>query len=308
MPSKRVNAIVINFILLSLLLLPLIICICYEWHSAILRKRFSMAFNINIPYGMQIKNGKTSTSNYYTLSFPCWKFSKKNGTADLRVKNNYIIWQRSYLYVDSFCIICKDPYKMVCFVRQLRQININIDRNKLENEKYKDVYYLKKLNSNSLSVDSIVNHFSSHPTDFEEYCANMFSKMGYSVTITPPVNDGGYDLFLEQSGKTTIVECKCYSSCNSIGRPAVQKLYGANSIAKANHLIFITTSQFSKSAIEYAQKVGIELIDGQRLLELLKHYKIINHNKISMDLSDWELNLSDLKPYIPLDIFQRYYS
>lgn len=275
-------------------------------YSSILRKRFFREYSVVVPDSMSITTSKSPKYNYYTLAFPHWSVSKKDGTADLRVKNNHIVWRYSCLYLKNFCITSKEPYIMVCFVHKLRKSNIDIAKNELEINKYRAISNLRHLNSNIYSIGSIVSHFSSHPTDFEGYCANLFSRMGYNATVTPPTNDGGYDIFLERSGETAVVECKCYSSSNSIGRPALQKLYGANCIAKAKRLIFITTSQFSKNAVEYAEKTGIELIDGQQLISLLTQYKIINHSEVNIDSHDCELTLSDLKPYIPSDIFKVY--
>ena len=48
----------------------------------------------------------------------------------------------------------------------------------------------------------------------------------------------------------------------------LQKLFGANAVERANHLILVTTATFSKKAIGYARDVGIELVDGPALVTL----------------------------------------
>ena len=127
--------------------------------------------------------------------------------------------------------------------------------------------------------------------------------MRYKVTITPKVNDGGYDLILHKDKEKSIVECKCYALRHSVGRPLVQKLVGANQIAQADKIIFITTSFFSKEAIKYANEINVELIDGEKLLNLTQKYfneNSKNNNKISR--KEWELNKNDIKKYYPPDI------
>ena len=88
------------------------------------------------------------------------------------------------------------------------------------------------------------------------------------MTVTPPTNDGGYDLIGKTSkGETLICECKCYSPNHSVGRPLIQKLVGANETVRAQRMFFITTSRFSAEAIEYARQTGVGLVDGKTLVE-----------------------------------------
>src|SRR5437870_9053825 len=62
----------------------------------------------------------------------------------------------------------------------------------------------------------------------------------------------------------------------TVGSPEIQKLVGALYGKKAKKGIFITTSTFSKSAVEYA--AGLEskviLIDGAQLAELMFDYGV----------------------------------
>ena len=44
---------------------------------------------------------------------------------------------------------------------------------------------------------------------------------------------------------------------NKIGRPLIQKLDGANRTVHADKMIFITTSDFSVAAIEFAQEANV---------------------------------------------------
>ncbi len=56
-----------------------------------------------------------------------------------------------------------------------------------------------------------------------------------------------------------------------VGRPEIQKFVGALDGQKARKGIFITTSSFTKEAIEYAKgtTVKVVLIDGDRLADLM---------------------------------------
>jgi len=63
---------------------------------------------------------------------------------------------------------------------------------------------------------------------------------------------------------------------NTVGRPEIQKFAGALQGQRAKKGIFITTSDFSKEALEYAAKIDnkIILIDGEQLAQLMIDYNI----------------------------------
>ena len=56
---------------------------------------------------------------------------------------------------------------------------------------------------------------------------------------------------------------------NTVGRPEIQQFKGALADQVAKKGVFITTSNFSKEAIESAKKSGIVLIDGDKLTSLM---------------------------------------
>lgn len=105
--------------------------------------------------------------------------------------------------------------------------------------------------------------------------ANLFKKLGFvNVRVGPPTADGGIDISMEQ--KTDIgsihftVECKHHPH-SAIGRPIVQKLHSAVMHTPVlDKGIIVTSGRFSSKAIQYAEEVGIELIDIEKLKELAK--------------------------------------
>jgi hypothetical protein len=62
---------------------------------------------------------------------------------------------------------------------------------------------------------------------------------------------------------------------NTVGRPEIQKFAGALQGQRARKGIFITTSEFSREARDYASRIDskIVLIDGEQLAQML-----IDHN------------------------------
>ena len=122
------------------------------------------------------------------------------------------------------------------------------------------------------------------PAFFEQAVIDLLLAMGYGGTggkaaATQLVNDGGIDGVIDQDvlGLDRVyVQAKRYGPGNSVGRPELQGFVGALS-GKADGGVFITTSTFSKSAVDYARydtKARIILIDSARLTELMIRYGV----------------------------------
>jgi restriction system protein len=107
------------------------------------------------------------------------------------------------------------------------------------------------------------------PGEFEEIVGNMYRKFGYEVERTPMSNDFGRDLILKKDGKKTFVECKRYDRDTPIGRRHLQLFYGVIVNMHADAWIFVTTSRFANTAVNFAGETGIKLIDGYELAALM---------------------------------------
>jgi restriction system protein len=122
---------------------------------------------------------------------------------------------------------------------------------------------------------------SSPPDFFEKLVLDLLLKMGYggsdidSSQLTGPGSDEGIDGIIKEDklGLDKIyIQAKRWE--NNVGRPEIQKFVGALQGKRAKKGIFITTSNFTREAMEYASNVdnSIVLIDG---IELAKH--MIDH-------------------------------
>ena len=111
------------------------------------------------------------------------------------------------------------------------------------------------------------------PDDFEVAVVRLFKKMGFDAEKSPPSNDRGRDAVLTKDGRTDLVQCKRYAVENLVGRPAMQQFLGTIQSEKADGGYFVTTSGYSKGAIEVAEAHGIHLIDGKKLCKMmLSHF------------------------------------
>jgi restriction system protein len=95
--------------------------------------------------------------------------------------------------------------------------------------------------------------------DFEELIAELLSRQGFYVELTPPTKDGGFDMFAAQHtalGKFLfLVECKRYSETNRVGVEIVRALHGVVQQHKATAGIIATTSFFTSGAESFQRTV-----------------------------------------------------
>ncbi len=130
--------------------------------------------------------------------------------------------------------------------------------------------------------DNLLDEILKQTSDFfEELSVKLLLAMGYGKTenavVTPKTGDYGIDGFVleDELGINTIfIQAKRYDKDNSVSRPEIQKFVGAMLGKNAKKGVFITTSYFAKTAIEYANNQNIILIDGHKLVQLMIKYNV----------------------------------
>ena len=295
----------LRFIAPVVMLLTAVCALSYltcRLHRRIIRESFEEKHSIKLPREVDVRKGrKADNCNCFTLEFPSWLHQKKDGCCDNRYSDNYLIWGNCKLFIDGYRLRCYKPDTMIWIVNLLRSTGCQIDMHPLEMEKRNRIKNKRAGIKSLRTAQAIVAEFENEPTKFEEFCASLFEDMGWKAETTPKTNDGGFDIKLSSSsGDTCIVECKCYSE-TAVGRPALQKLAGANITEHARRMMFITTSSFSRAAVDYAKEVDIELVDGRRLVAMIKRYRPVDISPCTVDISDWSLNSEDLGAFCPPD-------
>ena len=133
-----------------------------------------------------------------------------------------------------------------------------------------------KLLSESLKSDLLTLVKNKSPSFFERLVVDLLVAMGYggshqdAAQAIGKTNDGGIDGVISEDrlGLDKIyIQAKRWE--NTVGRPDIQQFKGALADQVAKKGVFITTSNFSKEAIESAKKSGIVLIDGDKLTSLM---------------------------------------
>jgi restriction system protein len=115
-----------------------------------------------------------------------------------------------------------------------------------------------------------------HPRQFEYYICDLFRQIGYDAHVTPPTGDGGKDIMIYNKDFFAIAECKRYNITTKVTRPDIQKFHSAVIDCKAEKGYFVTTGEFTEQAKSYCLDKPIELINGEKLVEIIE--KITNNN------------------------------
>ncbi|MBR5556783.1 MAG: restriction endonuclease [Acinetobacter sp.] len=155
-----------------------------------------------------------------------------------------------------------------------REININ---------EYQKIHTPEEIieNTTELLVSSLKSDLlklikNNSPQFFEKLVVDLLVAMGYggshqdAAQAIGKTNDGGIDGIISEDrlGLDKIyIQAKRWE--NTVGRPDIQQFKGALADQVAKKGVFITTSIFSKEAIESAKKSAIVLIDGDKLTSLM---------------------------------------
>ncbi len=140
------------------------------------------------------------------------------------------------------------------------------------------------------------------PQFFKRLVIDVLVKMGYGGSrkeagqAVGKAGDEGIDgIIKEDKLGLDIIYIQAKRWENTVGRPEIQKFAGALQGQRARKGIFITTSNFSKEALDYVTNIEskIILIDGQRLAELM-----IEHNVGVSPAASYEIKKIDSDYFI----------
>lgn len=144
------------------------------------------------------------------------------------------------------------------------------------------------------------------PTEFEKLVVKLLDKMGYggevkdAGQVTQASNDGGIDGIIKEDvlGLGRIhIQAKRYAKDNTVGREEVQKFVGALAVAQSNKGVFITTSRYSRGAIEYAENLNgatnVVLIDGVQLAEYIYDFGLGMQSEQVVEIKKMDIDFWD---------------
>ncbi len=137
----------------------------------------------------------------------------------------------------------------------------------------------------SLAFELLNKVVELSPSFFERLVVELLVKMGYGGSMKDAgraigkSGDEGIDGTIKEDklGLDIIyIQAKRWKPGNVVGRPEIQKFVGALAGQGAKKGIFITTSNFTKEALEYTPRneTKIVLIDGEQLAQLMIDYNL----------------------------------
>jgi restriction system protein len=123
------------------------------------------------------------------------------------------------------------------------------------------------------------------PLRFERLILDLLRAMGYGggaegmYRETPGSGDGGIDGIIDEDAlglDAVYIQAKRYAPDNKVGREALQAFVGSLTGEGATKGVFVTTSDFSKPARDYVQRVQqrVVLINGDRLARLMIAHEV----------------------------------
>ena len=107
---------------------------------------------------------------------------------------------------------------------------------------------------------------------FENLLYRLFQAMGYTVQKIGRTGDQGGDLIANKDGQVRIlIQAKCYNG-SPVGNAAVQEAVAAQKYYDCNGAMVVTSSDFTKEAIDLAKANTVGLVGKERLSELVLQY------------------------------------
>jgi len=226
-------------------------------------------------------------------------FDNRVGWASTHLKKACLLVsnRRGYFQISErgLSVLSENPPKIdLKFLKQFPEINEFINPSKKVKDKETEVsideqtpeealeYSYQKLRNNT-AQELINNVKTCSPEFFEKLVIDLLLNMGYGGSrkdageAIGKSGDEGIDGIIKEDklGLDTIyIQAKRWE--NTVSRPEIQKFAGALQGQQAKKGVFITTSNFSQGAKDFASIIDskVVLIDGEQLAQLMIDFDI----------------------------------
>ena len=152
-----------------------------------------------------------------------------------------------------------------------------------------DLHYADELDA-AAGLDNVQNLLDLDGYEFERLLVRLCQEIPEfdEVRRTRSRADGGIDLVAVNKtpfvGGRVAIQAKRYAPHHKVDVAAVREIIGSISQREFTKGIIITTSSFTSAARQEAERLGVELYEGERLLWLLRHhlhqeFTIIDHSR-----------------------------
>ncbi len=150
---------------------------------------------------------------------------------------------------------------------------LDVDYTAIDKESGKERLYLRKYSPPEKYAGRI-SLYNMDPYDFERLIAEYFIKRGYlSAETIGGAGDRGVDVLATNAeGKYEFIQCKRYRKGSNIGSTPIQRVDSMRISRRAEKAWVITTSDFTPEGIDEARITGVNLVNGEELIQSLELY------------------------------------
>jgi restriction endonuclease Mrr len=158
--------------------------------------------------------------------------------------------------------------------------NIEDSKNKIIedlNEKIADLN--EKIDHHKIKLNplrnAILNFHPESPDDispsaFEKYVGSIYRLLGFKVTLIGGTGDQGVDVIASADQERIAIQVKRYGFDNHVGVSAVQEVFTGKAIYNCQKAEIVTTSTFTKAAIEMAKQLDVKCLDRDAFHRLVR--------------------------------------
>lgn len=161
------------------------------------------------------------------------------------------------------CDICKRDSDQAREQRQRRW-----KREQIEKRNKEILAEIESLEQAKQKLNQLDNIKRLSGVAFEHLILEIYSSCGFSAESTPLTNDGGIDGILRKDSRVVVLQCKNWKG-SKVGSPQLRDFLGAIIASKADSGIMCTTNDFTNDAIKWAADKPIELINGDKVLQMI---------------------------------------
>jgi len=108
------------------------------------------------------------------------------------------------------------------------------------------------------------------PVEFKKLVEDVFTRMGYKITPSNPMQEEKFDFVAEKNGVRNYIKCKKYQNLE-VGMQEVRDFYW--DVIKdlgRGRAYFVTSSSFTREARDFAMAKPLELMDTGEILKYVR--------------------------------------
>jgi HJR/Mrr/RecB family endonuclease len=134
---------------------------------------------------------------------------------------------------------------------------------------------------------------SLHHKEFEELIAELFRAKGFDAERIGGLNDHGADVIATRGRRKVAIQVKHRTNGRWIGETAVRDVHAARDFYGCGAAMVVTNSSFAPGTFDFADRLGVELWDGERLEEELLSFCVLCGTHVSESVREWCLDRPD---------------